>query len=270
MPFAIKKAPLLALLLFVLSQSAPAQGTASLPRVHYFYNSGWLVETPKYALVFDFVAHKESGISIATLKQALHRAAAARKKVLLFITHNHPDHFDSSVFNLAGEVSNLTYVLGWAPPQKPSLPSWHAVLPGDSLVRNDYAVYTHAANDDGVGFLLKVDGYTIYHAGDHALWAEELLPDFRRQLEYIRAKAPAIDLAFVPAARGLGVQCAIDSVIQKGVQMSAEILQPRVLALQHIGCPEHLARYRQIREALPAVRSQWIIPEAYNWSFSGR
>lgn len=262
----MKKAFASALFLFVAIVSLSAQEKKPL-RTHYFYNSGWLVETPKHVLVFDFVPHAPSGITYATLATQLQRAAAGGKKVVQFITHDHADHFSDSVFTLENKIPGMTYVLGWKPRALPAARSLQLVLPGDSLVSDHLVVYAHAATDDGSGFLVKVDGYSIYHAGDHALWVEELLPAFTKELEYIRSKASSIDLAFLPAARGIAVQCAIDSVMEKGVRISALLLQPRSIALQHIGCADKLASYAQIRNTLSAIPTRWIIPVQFNQSF---
>lgn len=263
----MKKVLTCTLFLFALSLFATAQKANTPPRVHYFYNSGWLVETPQHVLVFDFVAHPASGITTATLQTELQRATAGGKPVLHFITHDHPDHYDSSVFGLEKSFRNITYVLGWQPTALPTARDLKVVLPGDSLVGNSYRVYAHAATDEGSGLLVQVDGYNIYHAGDHALWAESLLPDFTRELTYIRSKAATIDLAFLPAARGTFVQCAVDSVMEKGVRLSAMLLQPKAIALQHIGCPDRLSGYGQVRQALAALPTRWIVPQRYNQSF---
>lgn len=253
------------LCLFVLVFSAAAQ--TGNPRVHYFYNSGWLVETPYHVLVFDFVPHAPSGITMATLEGKVKQAASGGKKVVQFITHDHPDHFTDSVYSLDKSGGGITYVLGWKSKAMPAVGSARVVAPGDSLISNTLNVYAHAATDEGSGFLVKVDGYTIYHAGDHALWVEELLPDFTRELEYISGKATTIDLAFLPAARGLFVQCATDSVMEKGVRLAALLLRPKTIALQHIGCPDKLASYEQTRRTLAALPARWIIPTRYNQAF---
>ena len=252
------------LLLAIMSLSA--QDKKPL-RTHYFYNSGWLVETPKHVLVFDFVPHPASGITTATLAGEVERAAAGGKRVVQFITHDHPDHYTDSVFTLENKLPGITYVMGWKPKALPAVQSMRLVLPGDSLVSNSLDVYAHAATDEGSGFLVQVDGYSIYHAGDHALWVEELLPVFTKELEYIRTKAPSIDLAFLPAAKGLAVQCATDSVLIKGVRISALLLQPKTIALQHIGCADKLGSYAQIRNTLSAIHTRWIIPARFNQSF---
>ena len=153
-------------------------------------------------------------------------------------------------------------------PSKPPVVSKLTPLsPGESHVRKGLSVFTHAATDDGSAFLVKIDGVFIYHAGDHALWVEELLPAFTKELKGIKAKAGEIDLAFIPAARGMFTQCAVDSTIEKGVSLCVEILQPKVVALQHIGCDDKLFQYEQTRKKLAGKNARWISPVKYNSSF---
>ncbi len=251
---------------FIIHPASFAQPNKKLPRIHYFYNSGWLLETEKHILIFDFVSHDPSGITLANLQQQIN-AAKSDKEILVLVTHGHNDHFDETVFNLAGQNKNMRFLFGWDPGKKPAVEAFDIVKPGDSLIAKNFSLYAHTATDEGSGFLITIDGLTIYHAGDHALWVEELLPDFTRELKYIRRKADVIDIAFLPAARGMFTKCAYDSVIAKGLKLSAEILTPRTIALQHIGCTEKLSLYKTAREDISPFNAGWIIPEKYNQSF---
>lgn len=253
----------IALSLLLLS-GTKAQGITGISRLHYFYNSGWLVETEKHVLLFDFIPSADAAISFATLQQELKKGTAASKKLLVFISHDHEDHFNKSIFWLGEKDSNVEFVLGWKPAQKPSVSALSILNPGDSLVRNDLSVFTHPATDDGSAFLVKIDGLFIYHAGDHALWVEELASQFTKELQGMKEKAGKIDLAFIPAARGMATKCTVDSTIEKGVQLSVAILQPEVTALQHIGCADKLAQYEKTAQKLAAIKTHWIAPGRYN------
>ena len=255
------------LLLFHVVSMAMGQSKKETPHLHYFYNSGWLVETGKHLLVFDFIPDSASGVSLLRLEQLLKKGMSERKKIIVLISHDHKDHFDSTVFNLSRINDDITYLTGWEYKTKPADLIIKTIKPGDSLVTNDYAVFTHTSSDEGSGMLIKVDGYTIYHAGDHALWAEQLTDMFANELKYINSKANHIDLAFLPAARGLFTQCAYDSVIEKGLRLSAEILKPRAIALQHIGCADKLWQYKQAQQALSKIKTNWIIPRRYDQGF---
>ena len=89
--------------------------------------------------------------------------------------------------------------------------------------------------------------------------ASALSPAWRREeLDY---------LAFLPAARGMFVHCKTDSTMEKGVKVSALILPPKTIALQHIGCTDQLPQYSQTADRLAALRTKWMIPRKYNQSF---
>ncbi|MBB1284934.1 MBL fold metallo-hydrolase [Flavisolibacter sp. BT320] len=251
------------LLLAFLSASLFAQEEKQPPGIHYFYNSGWLVETTRHLLVFDFVPDPKAGVSFADLQKRINETSA-NKPLLVFISHNHPDHFTDSIFTLQQQARTMRFILGWKPTSPPAVKNLSLLFPGDSLVQNDLSVFTHPATDDGSAFLVTIDDLTIYHAGDHALWVEEIAGDYTAPLEKFRTKALRIDLAFLPAARGLMMGCAVDSVMEKSVCLAATILQPKKVALQHIGCTDALHRYKQVRQNLTALKVDWIIPEAFN------
>jgi L-ascorbate metabolism protein UlaG (beta-lactamase superfamily) len=218
-------------------------------------------------LVFDFIPDTASGISFEKLEQLLKKGIAKNKKVLVLITHDHTDHFDPAIFNLSRISDNITFLAGWDYKNTPTGSAIRIVKPGDSLVGSDYTVFAHTSSDEGSGLLIKVDGYNIYHAGDHALWAEQLTDMFIKELEYIHGKTDRIDLAFLPAARGLFVKCAYDSVIEKGIRLSAEILKPRSIALQHIGCADKLYQYKKAQQQLSGIKTNWIVPARYDQVF---
>jgi L-ascorbate metabolism protein UlaG (beta-lactamase superfamily) len=247
---------------FILS-SANGQG----PRLHYFYNSGWLAETNNHLLIFDFVPDTASGISFKTLKQLVEKGIAEKKKVLVLISHDHSDHFDPAIFNLSRTHADITYLLGWDYKQQLPASITRVIKPGDSLIAPGYSVYAHNSTDEGSGLLIKVDGYSIYHGGDHALWSEQQLDLFTKELEYINSKTDHIDLAFLPAARGSFIKCTYDSVIEKGIRLSAEILKPRSIALQHIGCADKLSQYKYAQQQLKGIKTNWIVPTKYDEQF---
>jgi L-ascorbate metabolism protein UlaG (beta-lactamase superfamily) len=246
---------------------AIAQSKGKTPALHYFYNSGWLVETDNHLLLFDFIADTASGVSWAGLQQSLKEGIAKRKKVLVLITHDHKDHFDPAIFKLSRTDRDITYLLGWDYKDQSPGSAIHIIRPGDSLHSKGYSVFAHTSSDEGSGLLIKVDGYVIYHAGDHALWAEQLSDMFTKELVYIRSKTSHIDLAFLPAARGLFTRCAYDSVIEKGLRLSAEILQPLSIALQHIGCADKFPLYKQAQQQLSGIKTNWIVPVRYDQDF---
>lgn len=253
-----------ALTLFLQSHIPPKKEAL---KVHYFYNSGWLIETPKHAIIIDFIPHATAGIT--DLQQLLQKAADHDKKILMMFTHDHNDHFNKSTVDLAKQFPKIQFVFGWN--YQSDVPKhMKTMINRDSILSSDYKIYSHVSTDDGVGFLLQIDGYNIYHAGDHALWADQLLDQFTSELNFIRSKTKQVDIAFVPAVRGMFTKCAYDSVMAKGLELSANILKPRVMALQHLGCEDKFGVYEQAHETLKQKTGikEWIVPTRFNQQFS--
>ena len=253
--------------MLAFSGAARSQAIAG-PYVHYFYNSGWLVSAHDHVIVFDFIPNAKSGVTLDDLKKRLQSSRFQGKQILVMITHDHNDHFDPAIFQLSKDIPGIEYILGWKY-QGGTADHIHILNAGDSLVRGDFKVYTHAATDDGVGFLFINKYYSIYHAGDHALWAEQLLQPFTDELKSIRSKTNKIDVAFIPAARGMFTKCAYDSVIEKGLRISLDILKPRVTALQHVGCEDKLSVYKTAYKSLGVKfkMGEWIVPRKFNQDF---
>jgi L-ascorbate metabolism protein UlaG (beta-lactamase superfamily) len=237
-------------------------------QIRYFYNSGWMIETANHAIVIDFIQHAASGITINYLQQLLRQASDKGKKPIVMITHDHNDHFDPAILELAKAFPQIEFIFGWQ--YKFSISASIKTLNNrDSLFTSTYKIYSHISTDDGVGFLIQIDGNSIYHAGDHALWAEQITQQFTDELKFIRSKAKQIDIAFAPAARGMFTKCAYDSVIAKGLNLTAAILKPETMALQHVGCPDKFNVYQQAYKDLRKATSikKWIVPAKYNQQF---
>lgn len=260
------------IILLIAALSLSLQSHIATPKkeplkIHYFYNSGWMIETQKHAIVIDFIPHATAGITY--LQQLLQKPSDQGKQLLVMYTHDHNDHFNKSVIDLAKQFPKIQFVFGWN--YKPDAANNIKTMTNrDSITTNDYKIYSHVSTDDGVGFLLQIDGYNIYHAGDHALWAEQLTQQFTDELNFIRSKTKQVDIAFIPAARGMFTKCAYDSVIAKGLEISANILKPRAVALQHMGCEDKFSVYKQAQEGLKSKVQikEWIVPAHYNQQFS--
>ena len=132
------------------------------------------------------------------------------KPLLIFASHWHEDHFSPAVFNLPAAA----YIFGDM--DKPWLAKKGAsseVLEKSSPISGNESwsplpgvtVETLPSTDEGVAFLVTVDGKTIFHAGDLNWWHWEGEPDpwnpdmakaFQSYAEPLRGRA--IDLAMLP------------------------------------------------------------------------
>lgn len=155
-------------------------------RVKYLGHSGFLLETESVRLLFDYYTGE--------------LPEKTGKPLYVFVSHSHHDHFNPAIFSL----SAAAYILS----DDIRLSRDDVIFMAADTERDVDALHirTLRSTDEGVAFLVKVDGHTIYHAGDlHLwLWAEEDTPEeaeamtqaFRREMEKLRGEH--IDVAFLP------------------------------------------------------------------------
>ena len=123
------------------------------------------------------------------------------KTLYVFASHSHADHYDPAIWKLKEQYKDIHYILS------------------DDIKDNEGAVVMKAhekkevagieietlrSNDMGVAFLVKVEGKTIYHAGDLNWWHWNGEPEedneyykktFQDEMKYLEGKK--IDLAFM-------------------------------------------------------------------------
>lgn len=167
--------------------------------VTYLHHSGFSVETETKVLLFDY--YTEGG-----RKAYFDPAAYGEKDIFVFVSHAHEDHYDRRILDW-GKLPNVQYVL--SSDVRTELEFQGKVLrvnPHESHEFGGIHIETLQSNDEGVAFLVKADGKTIYHAGDLNWWHWNGEPDdFNNDIErsytteISRLKGEQIDVAFVPA-----------------------------------------------------------------------
>ena len=225
----------------VCASPAAAQPAVEL---QYLQHSGWIVRTETHVLVFDYVERLPSG---PALPAALRLSADSfdDRRVVVFVSHGHDDHFDAGVGAWARTRPGIQYVVG-----SPSveLPGAKLMRPRETWSSAGLTVRTTASTDEGVGFLVTVDGVTLYHAGDHARWAESLERAFMSEIDWLKNTGQQIDLAFFPITTGTaGRACDPRPSIWAGVRSAARTLVPRVLIPMHVGCLDRLDLYARFQ-----------------------
>ena len=101
----------------------------------------------------------------------------------------------------------------------------------------DVYVKAYGSTDIGISFLIKVDGLTIFHAGDLNWWHwkedsldEQLLAEslFKAHIEKLKEEKP-IDIAFFP------VDPRLEEFYYIGGEYFAKNIQPGLLIPMHFG-----------------------------------
>lgn len=173
--------------------------------ITYIGHSGFLLEWETCYWLFDYYKGDIPELNTG-------------KKLIVFASHKHADHFNPEVLKLQEQYHDILYVLSSDIKLKSDI-STGTGMATDKLIsvkpNQEYDLYvssndkiilkTLKSTDSGVAFLLTYLGKTIYHAGDLNLWLwkeeskqynNNMKAMFEKQMEYL--KDLSIDIAFAP------------------------------------------------------------------------
>lgn len=167
-------------------------------QVTYFHHSGFMVETKNHCLIFDYFTEngKYDFVDIAKY---------SNKKIFVFVSHFHQDHYDRKIFDWQKTIPEIQYVLSHDVRPLPSVQNVHSVSFHKTYEIDDITVTTFHSNDEGVAFLVQADDKVIYHAGDLNWWhwngeSEQfnkgIAGMYKKEID--KMKNTVIDVAFVP------------------------------------------------------------------------
>ena len=193
-------------------------------KIRYLYHSGFAVQTAAHFLIFDYWVKRPKGKGLES--GVIDPAALKEDNVIVFASHSHRDHYNSDILGWNAVIPNLRLVLSddIRIRQGEYLTAGHDIAdpaendaergamngiimagPGEKISQPDFTVETLISNDEGVAFVVNVDGLCVYHAGDLNWWHWEGEPDdyndgmansYKAQISLLQGKR--IDLAFVP------------------------------------------------------------------------
>lgn len=129
--------------------------------ITYLYNSGFIVETDRYVLVFDYYLDKTN---------CLPEIIQKNKVIYFFVSHSHYDHWNPDISKFANYVTK--YFLSYDIHGANMLPDEKSIILNeyDKYQDNNLTVYSYSSTDAGVSFLVEIDGWHIFHAGDFNWW----------------------------------------------------------------------------------------------------
>ncbi len=209
--------------------------------VTYLHHSGFLVAVQDTLLVFDY--WRGEGNSLPEKARITQADFVPFKRVFVFVSHSHPDHFDEEIYTWDMEKYNITYIVS---DDIPVGKRGKRMAPGDTLTFDNMTVTAYLSTDKGVAFYIDFDGLRIFHAGDLNLWhwrdestlrevaeAEKAFYDACKPLE----KTP-IDLCMFPLDPRLG------GMFDAGINHFIMSVKPRLVIPMHWqGRPEVALEY---------------------------
>ncbi|MDR1773115.1 MAG: MBL fold metallo-hydrolase [Hungatella sp.] len=181
-------------------------------KITYIHHSAFLAELETVTLLFDYTEGTLPKIS-------------DKKPLLVFASHRHGDHYSEKILELIKEHEKTRYILsddiskGRLP--KELLDEVVFMKPGERIgffvsegnltgpvtegEKADAEVLTFRSTDEGVAFLIKAEGKTIYHAGDlnnwrwegePESWNDQMAKQYSKEVD--KLSGMHIDAAFLP------------------------------------------------------------------------
>ena len=126
-------------------------------KINHIYHSGFVIELESTVLIFDWYSGELPDFDPG-------------KKVFVFVSHGHADHYSPRIWTLRGRYEKICYILDCctAPEQKGE--NIFHVQPGRHYRIKNTLVYAIRSNDEGVAYVVSAEGYNFFHAGDLNIW----------------------------------------------------------------------------------------------------
>ena len=203
---------------------------AQTATVTYFHHSGFSVAVRDTLLVFDYWRgeHEE----LPDYAQLENRDFEGYKRVLVFVSHDHEDHFDEVIYSWDHQRLPITYIVS---DDLPIGKRGKRVKPGDNLTVGDVDIQVYSSTDKGVSFYVMVHGLHIFHAGDLNLWhwrEESTLREIAQaEKDFYAAMAPIerlpMDIAMFPVDPRMG------GLYEAGANYFVMSVKPRLFIPMH-------------------------------------
>ncbi|HHW31134.1 MAG TPA: MBL fold metallo-hydrolase [Clostridiaceae bacterium] len=135
-------------------------------KIQYIFHSGFSVQTVNCFLIFDYYkGHVD-----------LNKPDLANKKMYVFSSHSHGDHFNNEIFKWSITRPDIKYIL--SSDIKDSIKdiannnqNTIFISPYQKIKIDNLNIKAFGSTDIGISFLVDIDDLRIFHAGDLNWWA---------------------------------------------------------------------------------------------------
>lgn len=206
-------------------------------KIHYLFHDGFIVETESHILIFDYFNDKSDSGRRSLIDGVISEEVfKTEKSICVFVSHNHGDHFNPLIFNWKEYNSKIQYILSSDVEIKDNYPQYKIISEGDSIEFDHIYIKAYGSTDVGISFYIKVDGISIFHAGDLNLWHwndesdeynSQMTDAFNAHIE--KLKHEKIDMAFFP------VDPRLEEHYFLGGKYFIENLSPKLFIPMHFG-----------------------------------
>ncbi len=211
-------------------------------KITHLFHSGYAVETENYYLIFDY--YQPRGTKGKDITEGIITAEylKSKKNILVFVSHNHGDHFDPAILKWAKGNPDITYILSSDVETTTQELNSQVLSAYEKSSVGPVLINTFGSTDQGISFLVQVDGLSIFHAGDLNWWhwsgeslAEQATAKsaFHKEMEHLAQGTSNlnldIDIAFFPVDRRM------EEFYSLGAEFFANKFKPKLLVPMHFG-----------------------------------
>ena len=225
--------------------------------IYYIYHSGFVLELEKSILIFDFyrIPTDKKNEEESFISKFIKRTD---KKVYVFSSHSHSDHFNKEILKWLNLNENIKYILS-DDIKIHKHKNFYFTKEGDSFELDNLKISTFGSTDLGSSFYINVEDKNIFHSGDLHLWhweddtleEEKTMYDaYMSELEKIK-KLARIDIAFVPVDPRLGVNTL------EGVELFYKVLKPKLIVPMHFS--DDYSQMKNFIEAFKNIKDVEVI-----------
>jgi L-ascorbate metabolism protein UlaG (beta-lactamase superfamily) len=188
-------------------------------------------------MIFDYykdsVDQGEKDISNGAISEV---NLSTDKKIIVFSTHSHHDHFNPIILDWSNKRSDITYVLSSDIKLDKRNENIKIIAPYENLKIGNINIKAYGSTDIGISILVQVDGNTIFHAGDLNWWywwddTEEEIERMENAFksEIAKIKDLNIDISMFPVDQRLKHNYCL------GAKYFIEKVKPKLLIPMHFG-----------------------------------
>ena len=195
----------------------------------YIYHDCFMLETQEAVMIFDYW---KDPFADATNKDypPLLESIDVSKRVYVFVSHHHKDHFSRRIFLWEQRLPHIEYIIsrdtfkavsymlkeskGQYQGFKPSPCKIHILNPGETYSDGVVEVKAFASTDIGNSYAVRIKDLKVFHAGDLNAWlwldessaeeVEEARKSYTEIIDQIREDFPGFDLVMFPVDSRLG------------------------------------------------------------------
>ncbi len=208
--------------------------------IWYLNHSGWAVKTKNHFLIFDYWQQSNDPDQACLNNGRFNAEELADQNIIVFSSHTHQDHYSREIFNWRDSNKNIDYVLGF---ETNDHDDYIYIPPGNDKKVDNVKITAIKSTDSGEGFMVEVDGLTIYHPGDHANRFQDGDSEFTDEIDFLAENSNNIDIAFVPIS---GCNFRDKIALVKGNNYLVEKFNPGLVLPMHGSNNEH--KYQKYAE----------------------